>query len=785
MIQTSRLFVLQIIMVVILSVLAVRLYNVQLIENDSQRYGNNLEISTTRYVLAQPRRGEILANDGRTLLAESVPIFSLAVLPDRLPSAIAEPERRNQVLGRVVQIAEMTSTITISPMHVLDQQPALHEALTRVVGEPWLSPVPTEPPPINTLYQPLTDSLKVQIAPDRILEAVDLTRTYSDVLSLENPVEPIIRNSNARRYETVIIKEDIPHELTLAVRENSAHLPGVVVVDGYKRLYPQSGSVQSLSHFLGYVGRVNQCELVMENPSESWLAGLLDVVSHAPSCGVLRKQATSSIAGIPLYQREDRIGKDGLEGSYEVELRGELGVKTLLVDALDRPVSDERVMRPVRNGNNLILTIDLTFQQQVETVMRRWLAESERRRQESPEPHKQKYPSITNGAAVVFDVRDGRILAMTSFPTYDNNIWVDPERSNELIPLLSPADEEAWKELIRLATLTNRTIAGLYPPGSSFKQFVGSIALHHQVVNRDTKLRDPGLIVLQERGGQQFVLPNSTRVDNGEIDIVTALKVSSNVFFASIAGGNDQASNLRESDYRIEGMGIDRLSEGLQWFGFGQPTGVRLPGETRGLIPTPTWKAHNLRGEPWTTGDTYNMSIGQGYVQTTPLQLAMSTASVANGGTLYLPQMVQQITSSSGDVVADFQAQTIGHVPIDPAHLAVMREGMRLSVTEGANVAARPDCSGLNIAGKTGTAEFGPIIEREDGSQTRRSHSWFVGFAPYEDPQIAVVVLLEGTGDLNDGSSTLAVPAVTQIMQQYFGVSTPEEIPEDCPKLPE
>jgi penicillin-binding protein 2 len=140
----------------------------------------------------------------------------------------------------------------------------------------------------------------------------------------------------------------------------------------------------------------------------------------------------------------------------------------------------------------------------------------------------------------------------------------------------------------------------------------------------------------------------------------------------------------------------------------------------------------------------------------------------------------------NGDTVQEIQPEVTGQVPVEEAYLAVMREGMRRSVTEGSNVAARPECSGLEIAGKTGTAEFGEVLVMADGSATRRSHSWFVGFAPYEQPEIAVVVLLEGTGDLSDGSATLAVPAVTQIMQAYYNTTPPtEDVPPDCPSLPD
>jgi penicillin-binding protein 2 len=177
------------------------------------------------------------------------------------------------------------------------------------------------------------------------------------------------------------------------------------------------------------------------------------------------------------------------------------------------------------------------------------------------------------------------------------------------------------------------------------------------------------------------------------------------------------------------------------------------------------------------------MAIGQGNMEVTPIQLVTAGAAVANGGTLYKPQLVKAIVDSSGAVVREMQPEVAVRVPVNPSYLGVVREGMRRSVTEGLNVAARDDCSGLSIAGKTGTAEFGPPLIKPDGSITRQSHAWFVGFAPYDNPQIEVVVLLEGTGDLSDGSATLAVPAVTQIMQAYFNITPPAELPKGCPNL--
>ncbi len=772
----QRILVLRVLLLLIVMVLIGRLYQLQLVDSDTRRYGSTVEDITTRYIPVLPRRGEILARDGTTLLAESVPIFSIAVLPGYLPARGSV--RRTMVLGQLAQLSEHASTLIVSPASALQQNPDLRYNLSHITTDSLVY----ASPPRGLLLS--SDVLTLTVPADRTLDAIRMAEVYSNVLTLKNPIEDLIDPLSVARYQTVVVKEDISQELALAVRENSMYLPGVVVVQDYRRRYPTTAYVPSLSHILGYIGRINACELVIENPATSWLTSLMDTMSHIPDCGILPKQIDPSVLarGMPPYQRDDRIGKYGLERGYEAELRGEMGIDTLTVDNVERPVGPIRTEIPVRNGSNLILTIDLEFQHQVELIMQRWLVEGEERRQRAI-GHKREYPPITNGVAVALDPHTGQVLAMVSLPTYDNNIWVDPTRSAELQNILSPADPEAQQELARLAPLTNRAIAGQYPPGSSLKQFVGAAVLQHEIIRPETRLYDPGVLLLREAGGTIYELPNSSRRHNGSITISDALMVSSNVFFASITGGNDQAINLRANDLQIRGLGIERLSEGLGWFGFGKPTGIKMAGEAAGRVPTPSWKAYTLR-EPWTTGDTYNMSIGQGYLEVTPLQMAVATAALVNEGILYRPQLVQAISDSSGAIIETIEPEELSRIPIDPGYLAVMREGLRRSVTEGINVAARDICSGIPIAGKTGTAEYGGLIFTPTGQITRRSHAWFVGFAPYDDPQIVVVVLLEGTGDLDDGSSTMAVPAVTQIMQAYFNVTPPESQPWNCPTLP-
>ncbi len=780
-----RTWILRGILVVTLALLIGRLYQLQLTDSDdAQRYGTeSIDVITTRYVLVSPRRGAIVARDGQTLLAQSMPVYNVAVRPGSLPPA--DDPARATILGRMAQVLTLTSTLTLSP--TLAAQPATPTTPDAPI---WAD--------LAAAGVPITErpaAAEWEVPPARTLDVLRVTERYSNVLRLNNPIEERLRTGQISNYQTLTIKEDISRDLALALAENSTYLPGVVILEDYRRTYPQSATVPSLSHLIGYIGRINRCELAATNPTGTWLTAVSDIVTHAAECGVVSKDIASTRnrpVNIPIYQPDDRIGKDGLEAGYEDVLRGNLGVNTLGVDALNRPISDARVMQPVQDGYNLVTTIDLAFQQEVQTILQRWIDEGERRRAATTD-HRNDYKPIVAGSAVVLDVKTGEVLAMVSLPTYDNNVWVDPDRATDLQNLLAPADPEALAELIRQAPLTNRAIAGRYPPGSTLKPFIGAVALQQGVITADTELRDPGEISIAQKDGTLFTLPNSLRRDNGEIDLSEALRVSSNVFFAAIAGGNDQATNLGEDYTKVTGIQIDNLATGLNGFGMGEPTGIQLPGETGGRVPTPGWKAHTLR-EPWTTGDTFNASIGQGYLEMTPLQLADALSAIANNGYLLEPRLVRATTDRLGNVVEEYAPVVRATVPIDPQHYYVLREGMRRSVTDGANIAARDDCSGLAIAGKTGTAEFGPVIEVGD-RQSRQSHAWFAGFAPYDDPQIAVVVLVEGVGDLDDGSATIAVPAVTQVMQAYFNIAPPTGEARDaegrplppagCPLLPQ
>jgi penicillin-binding protein 2 len=216
---------------------------------------------------------------------------------------------------------------------------------------------------------------------------------------------------------------------------------------------------------------------------------------------------------------------------------------------------------------------------------------------------------------------------------------------------------------------------------------------------------------------------------------------------------------------------MERLAQYMGYFGFGERTGIELSGETPGLVPDDRWKRQNY-GESWLTGDTYIAAIGQGYVLSTPLQLLNATAAIANGGTLYRPQLVYQVIDAEGKPVRVMQPEPLRELPISPENVNLVRQGMRETVTRGtARHAAIP---GVDVAGKTGTAEYPGVDESGrlmlDRHGNLPTHAWFTAFAPFDDPEIAVVVFLQGGGE---GSRT-AVPVATEILRHYFAVPMPE-----------
>lgn len=421
------------------------------------------------------------------------------------------------------------------------------------------------------------------------------------------------------------------------------------------------------------------------------------------------------------YGMNDRVGKSGVELQYEEVLRGTPGYRQVEVDASGREISTLD-STPAVPGNSLVLSIDLDLQQKTAEILQAAMGDS------------------LNAVAAVMDVHTGELLAMVSLPGFDDNLFTD-------------ITEEQFRALLDdpRKPLVNHAISEVYPPGSTFKQITASAALQEGVANAGTTITSHGSITVPNEYDPSILYVFRDWSALGTLNFYGGVAMSSDVYFYYLGGGY-----YEDGVELFRGLGAERLAEYCRRFGLGRPTGVDLPGEAAGNVPDPEWKERELN-EGWFIGDTYNFSIGQGYVTTTPLQMLQVTAAVANGGHVMLPRVVREIIDPAGNTVVPFVPRVTGETGVSDENLSVLREGMRQAVSWGTATTAA--ASAVSVAGKTGTAEFGPDL----GGGHYATHGWFTGFAPANDPQVAVVVFLEkGNGAKN------AAPVGGQILNYFF-----------------
>ena len=375
----------------------------------------------------------------------------------------------------------------------------------------------------------------------------------------------------------------------------------------------------------------------------------------------------------------EKVGLSGLEFSYQDVLRGKPGEEEIEVNILGIKVRTVGDIQQAVAGQSLYLTIDRRLQKVMFDELSAMMVE-----QEAPW-----------GVTIAMNPQSGAILGMVSLPSFDNNIF-------------SEAIGEGYLALERdeLRPLNNYAIGGLYPPGSVYKLVTVAAALQEDIVTAGTTIADNGPIYLPNRffpndlsQAQEFVSWNHRLgINHGPINAVQALALSNDIYFYLIGGG------YPPTDFR--GLDDDLLSLWSERFGYGDPTGIDLPGEAGAPIPDDQWKRQNW-AERWTTGDSYNMSIGQGFVQATPLQVLVSTAAVANGGTVLQPQLVERITDAEGNIVREYERIVRRELPLDPGVIEVVQQGMWSAVNSDFGTAAFTGrVEGVEVAGKTGTAEF-------------------------------------------------------------------------------
>ncbi|MHB8514347.1 MAG: penicillin-binding protein 2 [Dehalococcoidia bacterium] len=503
------------------------------------------------------------------------------------------------------------------------------------------------------------------------------------------PLETTLKIEQARQsndpFTPVIIKGGLDQATAFRTREALSHLPGVQIIVEPVRHYTD-GLV--MSDVLGFTGRIDP-------------------------------QEYAALKGKG-YIASDRLGKAGVEATYEQYLRGTPGRKEIEKDATGREIRT-LAQDPAKPGDSLVLSIDYDLQKKATELL-------------------QQAANGGQAAAVVMDVHTGEVLALVSLPMYDGNTFsgtVDAAKYRQYL-------NDPGKPLV------NHAISEQYAPGSIFKQITGTAALQAGVATTSTTINANGYILVPNEYNPSIVYRFNDWRSFGPLDFYGGVAWSSDVYFYYLAGGYHWYGQ------NFNGLGVDRLALYARAYGLGSKTGIDLTGEAAGNVPDPAWKQKTF-GDVWTLGDTYNMAIGQGFVTATPIQMVRVTAAVANGGTLLVPRVVREVRDAQGHVIVPNVPKVARQLPISAANFAIMRQAMMDSVAWGAATLAH--VNDLAIAGKTGTAEFG----NPGANGVSDTHAWFTGFAPADNPQLAVTIFLEkGIGGVN------AAPVGAKILDYYF-----------------
>ncbi|MBI5621387.1 penicillin-binding protein 2 [Candidatus Falkowbacteria bacterium] len=487
-------------------------------------------------------------------------------------------------------------------------------------------------------------------------------------------------------YQPILIKSGLDYDQIITATVKATDWPGVSLEQGSRREYLFSDTAD-------------------ETPPVFSLSHVLGYNGQLTKADYEAHAAEG-------YFLNDMIGKTGLEAFYEKTLKGANGQKQVEVDALGREKKIIAETDPVA-GQDLTLSLDYGLQKTAEAALSDSLKQFNKKR----------------GAVVVMNPQNGEIMALVSLPSFDANNFAAGISTAEYSQLLNNQNKP----------LFNRVVAGAYPSGSTIKPVMAAAALAEGVITTATSFTSVGGIRIQ-----QWFFPDWKAGGHGVTNVYKAIAESVNTFFYMIGGGFPRGGNPT-ADYEFEGLGPYRIAAWLQQFGLGQALGLDLNGEANGFVPTVEWKNATV-GEQWYIGDTYNLSIGQGNLLVTPLQVASWTATIANGGTMYRPHLVRQIGDQpvAPEVLRD-------HLT-DDKYLAIVREGMRQTVEYGSarSFSALP----ISVAAKTGTAQW---------SNDRAPHAWLTAFAPVQQPQIVVTVLVE---EGEEGSMS-ASPVAREILNYY------------------
>lgn len=738
--------------------LAARLGYMQIARGDY--YQAETANTTQSWRPEKPVRGLIFDRQGRPL-AENRRVWEVRVIPAQLPKR--DTPERERVRSTIISALRLPEVLVIDPSAVPEgSEETVHRRVASLLGltkkdtiEEFLRIVR-----IRSLYNYLVevdqfsdDQAPMFRAASQELPGVKVINRFDYLV--ENTAVPDL---------PVVIKRDVSREIAMTLEANRLYLPGIELNDtALVRSYP-AGEV--MSHVIGYVGPVIEEE--RQDPQNQ------------------------TAGGQSYYEFDDTIGKLGLELWMEKVLRGNRGGRFVEVDGLG---IETRLIyeNPPVPGRNLKLTIDLELQAAATAALEEGLFFSNEDRylkdQEKNDPELERHEYKAGaGAVVVLDVRNGDVLALASYPLYDNQLFVEGISTRKYLEYTQDENRP----------LINKAAADHFPPGSTLKIFMAMAGLHEDVISANSAYTCTSGIWVpytwDETRGDRYLCWQRTDGGHGTLDLVGALERSCDVFFYNVGTPEQKPEGaLMNLHYRdlfydtgqkgdlhfFEGLGIQKMHDNLfDRFWFGQATGIELPFEAVGLVPDPEWKNDQYE-EGWSAGDTINTAIGQGFFLATPLQMAVNTAAIANGGRIHRPRLLLETVDDRGATVQTFATESLRQVKLESDHLDLVREGMwrvvnvetgtansTLDKETGQYISKWPyaNPSGeeqIEIAGKTGTAEVG--VKRDDGTY-QDSHAWFTAYAPYAEPEIVVTVFLKEGGE----GSSYAVPIADKVLRAYF-----------------
>ncbi len=590
--------------------------------------------------------------------------------------------------------------------------------------------LPSDTGTVENIYRELSELIDIPVT-DGVFN--EITVKYFTPCQTDFGIKEIVTIGDTNEpYSPVKIKCNVSQQVAMTIMAKKDDWPGVGIEISQVRSYPTNNLTSEVVGFLGPITAEDEDYYVDRG----------------------------------FVAERDKIGFAGIELQLNDMLMGKNGLRTIEVDNAGKEMRDVEAPIEPAPGENVVLTIDSRLQSAARSILIGEL--------DFWNSYLNRILSL-NGVIIAMNPKTGEILAMVSYPNYENS------RLERIIPAYyyNQLSEDPLKPML------NYAIAAEQPPGSVYKIVTSIGALNEGVVTPEQQLECPGTIsVIQKYSpndpGTVRLFYGSNRAGHGICDFLKGFKLSDNVYFYKIGGGfNDEVPG--------NGLGAYRMAEYAKALGFGRLTGIELPGEVDGLVPDPSWK-RIYRAENWATGDTYSMAIGQGYVLTTPIQVLSAFSILANDGKFMQPTIIKEITDSKGNIIKPFEPELVWDITKDPLINVLddnnkptgekivvepwvvdkVKEGMRQVVVDG-TITKEVLLIGEKIpsAGKTGTAEYCDNVAQAKNLCQQESwptHSWYVGYAPYDDPEIVVIAFVYNGGE----GASVAGPMVIKTLNSYF-----------------